>query len=42
MGLCFEWAMQLVPRDVLPPFRNIVVCTERCVQRTLPLNFLGT
>ena len=24
-----------MPRDVLPPFHNIVARTERCVQRTL-------
>ena len=31
-----EWAGYLVPRDVLPPFHNIVARTERRVQRTLP------
>ena len=27
-----EWAGYLVPRDVLPPFHNIVARTEWCVQ----------
>ena len=31
-----EWAGYLVPRDVLPPFHNIVARTKRCVQQTLP------
>ena len=30
-----EWAGYLVPRDVLPPFHNIVAHTKS-VQRTLP------
>ena len=34
-AFCFEWADYLVPRDVLPPFHNMVARTERCVQRTL-------
>ena len=36
IALYFEWAGCIVPRDVLPPFRNIVARTERIVQRTLP------
>ena len=31
-----EWAGYLVPKNVLPPFHNMVACTERCVQQTLP------
>ena len=34
IALCFEWAGYFVPRDVLPPFHNIVACTEQCVQQT--------
>ena len=30
--LYFEWAVCLVPRDVLPSFHNIVARTERRVQ----------
>eukprot|EP00670_Eutreptiella_braarudii_P013407 CAMPEP_0174322850 /NCGR_PEP_ID=MMETSP0810-20121108/11330_1 /TAXON_ID=73025 ORGANISM="Eutreptiella gymnastica-like, Strain CCMP1594" /NCGR_SAMPLE_ID=MMETSP0810 /ASSEMBLY_ACC=CAM_ASM_000659 /LENGTH=48 /DNA_ID= /DNA_START= /DNA_END= /DNA_ORIENTATION= len=39
-----EWAGYLKPRGVLPPFCNIVVRTEQCVQRTLPfgLYLFGT
>ena len=33
-ALCVGWC--LVPRDVLPPFRNIVAHSEWHVQRTLP------
>ena len=33
-SLWVEWAGYLVPRDVLPPFCNIVARTERCVQQT--------
>ena len=36
IALCFGWAGYFVPRDVLPPFHNIVVRTEQCVQQTLP------
>ena len=36
LPIMIEWAGYLVPRDVLPPFHNIVVRTERCVQRILP------
>ena len=44
IALCFEWAGYLVPRDVLPPFHNIVAHTERRVHRTLlfGLYFLRT
>ena len=28
-----EWAGYLVPRDVLPPFYNIVVRTEQCINK---------
>ena len=37
LSVCFEWAGYLVPRDVLLPVHNIVVRTEHCVQRTLPV-----
>ena len=39
-----EWAGYLVPGDVLPAFHNIVACTERRVQRTLPFGpyYFGT
>ena len=33
----FEWAVCLVPRDVLPLVHNIVARTEHRVQRTLPV-----